>query len=1037
MWAGDFVVASSVCEQLVSGNHHEGWVVCEQLGRAHQYANLVARARFLNFALTYATPSHLEDLLNARNEVEMAMLYAKVNTQMDTEDTTCDSDDGFVDAKSHPTDEDEEDGEEDSSDEMDEHQGLLQGTLGVTRSVLSVTASTTSNLVTSVASKQFWKSAINWMQPLHELSSQGENDQLVEDTNADFQQQGCHAFYADIIPNHHISSIGASYKSYALPSISNPALEFSLALLRIALIEETLTQGNTIKTNKTELNGEVKQFVELFTSTEELVADYVQGQALQRLGAGVDIDRFLTDASYKEDTVLGLAMTLDSEVFDLALTLAKKYGVSLWQVHMTHLQYLFDSDITTAQLKQHIIEKKLNQTLSEKPKEFILCMEQNVLLTVNGCDHERLLQYYLLVEQCGGRESESLMATSHIRLLKKLKGSAEGLNYKLLLKPNSDVLAILRPVLTAENVNNLAKVAKNVPCKEGAGIEPSTVYCAWAQKYFFDSPSDKKPKTSSDWIHRYESCGDYIQKMNPSDVVKFVNQLVLSDVGSQKVPLEARIGFTRRAVKFCRQQQSKQKLADDGRGWQEASGTIERWGTHLDLLRSSTFQNLQKSKDKQLRSYATRFAQTGSSESLLRELSCSVLLEGSSMAMLREVLSVYPDDSTTTPEDVIMDTLRLLLSHWKGHDTQVNVITEGCDPLKILDHVLSQVHDYLEDGGELLAEEEVLEEIRSLCEDSSVLLNTKVKVLTVAEKHLSLNEEDLQLVRVMRTGGVVAGAWLEDLNLTVEQEQLASSDTRGALLTTLITHTTSIQQAQALVELLKLWPPFSPEKYVDVLSNPWLAVFNKILEMSEDKPLGGLDIIWEASQEAFHLDQLPGKNHIVLVKKLQILGRVAVKCSSKVALLSDDAAVHAAVIENMESIKEVKESDYDGDLLSGVISRELVPVLLPTPLYGPLVAHLMEAGDKTLLKSAVHQLENAGHHQEAASLAFIQTSIPKALHHFVCPSDMCIEMVQATDLGQSVGFEDLEGDVVDLLNHHVKTLTLEDLVEMTWLEEEK
>lgn len=45
--------------------------------------------------------------------------------------------------------------------------------------------------------------------------------------------------------------LGASYKSYALSSISNPALEFSLALLRIALIEETLTHGNTVKTNKT------------------------------------------------------------------------------------------------------------------------------------------------------------------------------------------------------------------------------------------------------------------------------------------------------------------------------------------------------------------------------------------------------------------------------------------------------------------------------------------------------------------------------------------------------------------------------------------------------------------------------------------------------------------------------------------------------------------------------------------------------------------------------------------------------------------
>lgn len=46
------------------------------------------------------------------------------------------------------------------------------------------------------------------MQPLLELSTRGENDQLVEDTNADFHSQGCHAFYADIIPDHHISTVG-------------------------------------------------------------------------------------------------------------------------------------------------------------------------------------------------------------------------------------------------------------------------------------------------------------------------------------------------------------------------------------------------------------------------------------------------------------------------------------------------------------------------------------------------------------------------------------------------------------------------------------------------------------------------------------------------------------------------------------------------------------------------------------------------------------------------------------------------------------
>lgn len=46
------------------------------------------------------------------------------------------------------------------------------------------------------------------MQPLMELSTQGESDLPAEETNADFNQQGCHAFYADLFSDCHISSIG-------------------------------------------------------------------------------------------------------------------------------------------------------------------------------------------------------------------------------------------------------------------------------------------------------------------------------------------------------------------------------------------------------------------------------------------------------------------------------------------------------------------------------------------------------------------------------------------------------------------------------------------------------------------------------------------------------------------------------------------------------------------------------------------------------------------------------------------------------------
>ncbi|XP_076063779.1 NBAS subunit of NRZ tethering complex-like [Oratosquilla oratoria] len=736
--AGDYSVASSWCEQLVAGGHEEGWVVCQQLGQCAQFGNLSVRSRLLDFAITNAHPRSLQELIAARNEVEVGLLCAKVNACIDLDASTPDSDDGFVDAPTHQEDPDtsrtedeletenggrtddeqllteEQDGykadDEESedvseiTDRGEEGSGgrrLLLGTLGVTKSVLSATASTTKTLVSNMSNKQFWRKAISWMEPLQEMSLHDSSIAEI-DSNTNVSQQGCHAFYLDLVPDHHISNIGASYRSYAPPSINSPALDFSLTLLRIALLEETIAEGGVPKVNMdviqevarsvlkedvplglmflamlklpekahavlsgfprtdislqmtqyyyalqiytaiypwekaniasvflhcpsevinvvsrlvasvdtTSFEEEITEYIEYFKTTKELITDYVQGQALLRLGAGVDIDRFLVDGNYKEDTVLGLSMTLDTEVLELAVTLAKKYDVSLWQVYMTHLQFLFDSDVSTEELEKRSSDLKLLEELSKCPKEFVYNMEKNVLLTVNGCDHPRLLMYYSMLEE-GGRNGESKQtqesvakASAHIKFLKKLKGTASDLNYKQLLQPGTNILSLLRPVLTADNVGVFAKVAKSIPNSDGSGIEPSTVYCAWAQKCFFDYSKEKKPKVGSDWIHRYEKIGEYTQKMNEKDFEDFISGILFSSEGSENVPLDARREIIRRAIKFMRQQAGKTQIPEEGEPWKVGSERLEQWGNHLDVLRSDTFQQLQGSINPVLRKYA-------------------------------------------------------------------------------------------------------------------------------------------------------------------------------------------------------------------------------------------------------------------------------------------------------------------------------------------------------------------------------------------------------------------------------------------------
>ena len=200
-----------------------------------------------------------------------------------------------------------------------------------------------------------------------------------------------------------------------------------------------VVRGVTIFTGDECIDKALAQYYDYFTETENLLGDYVQGQALHRLDAGVDVQRFLQDDGYKEDTVLGLCMTTEKHILDLAIVLARKYKVSLWEVHMTQLQFLFGSEISTQQLEKDITERKVMDTLSVKPDEFIEMMQSKVLNLIDGVDHERLVYYYTLLASCQSGEEKS-DASQHIATLKQLQNIAPKLSYHCLLRPQANVI---------------------------------------------------------------------------------------------------------------------------------------------------------------------------------------------------------------------------------------------------------------------------------------------------------------------------------------------------------------------------------------------------------------------------------------------------------------------------------------------------------------------------------------------------------------------------------------------------------------------
>jgi len=53
---------------------------------------------------------------------------------------------------------------------------------------------------------------------------------------------------------------------------------------------------------------ELETWAQLLLKYQNILVDFQQGQQLQALGCGVDVQRFACDTQYQQDSILGLAM---------------------------------------------------------------------------------------------------------------------------------------------------------------------------------------------------------------------------------------------------------------------------------------------------------------------------------------------------------------------------------------------------------------------------------------------------------------------------------------------------------------------------------------------------------------------------------------------------------------------------------------------------------------------------------------------------------------------------------------------------------
>ncbi|KAM9062350.1 NBAS subunit of NRZ tethering complex [Sarcophilus harrisii] len=739
---------------------------------------------------------------------------------------------------------------------------------------------------------------------------------------------------------------------------------------------------------------ELAGLVQQLAFYHERLLDLTQAQLLQGLRKGVDVARFAADDQYKRETILGLAETLESNVYNVALSLAQRYNVPRWELYMTHLEFLFtDSSLSTAEIEGRAQDLGLFETLKTEPELFHERMAKYVYPGIGGTDHERLLYFFSLLAACGcpafGRPA--LAPDIHVRLLKKLKVVAAGLNYKKLTDGTAPPLEALEPVLTSQNILSISKLASRIPEPDGSALSPSSLYTIWLQKLFWKGDPQllrEAPRSVADWLHAYDACAKYFDRLHPGDLLVVLDAMTFSPKALTKLTVDSRTEMTRRAVGTVKhfiekhrkkhpERDSEDPTASTG-PYEDALRHLEQSLAHLQTLHHGFVASLRSSELDALRRYADRYDLSRSERAKIEEQAVAMCLDGQPLAMVQQLLEVAVGPLDLTARMVVRGAVGRVLSLLSGGSS--DPLVPG-DPLQVLESIISSVHTSVEKGENLLSSDDLLEWFRPFCADDTLPVKPRVQVLQSMERSFQLSDEDRKLLVFFRTEAILKATWPQT---QVSVADIENEQGRSSLFLGLLEASHERVEFQHLALLLQAWPPMKSLDQSGQDHGPWVKLAAVMLSRctSENKEALGQDVL-ALCRSLYHTPQmLP----LECVKELALLllNQNLLLPALKLLLESQDADLQALALEQIAAVAQVDDSSCDPELLSLLLDAKLAVRCISTPFYRPLVDHLLahQRDGPWSVDETARQLREAGHSVEAGSLLLASRGVYSALRTF-------------------------------------------------------
>ncbi|KAM9782609.1 NBAS subunit of NRZ tethering complex [Neosynchiropus ocellatus] len=716
----------------------------------------------------------------------------------------------------------------------------------------------------------------------------------------------------------------------------------------------------------------------------ERLTDFTQAQVLQGLGRGVDVQRFSSDSDYKKETILGLTETLDDSVYKISVSLAKRYSVPLWEVYMTHLEFLFtDSGLSTKDIEARSVSLGLFDTLKIDPQSFYSHMNKYVLPSVAGTDLNRLLYYYTLLDGAGCElhVPATIKPETHVKLLKKLRAVANGLNYRKLTDESSDPLLSLEPILTSQNVLSISKLASRLPVPGGGGatISSSAVHATWMKKLFWKGDAQllkRLPESDQDFLHAYDTCAKFLERLVPADAVDFLDQITFSQDAVEHLSVPARSEVIKRASRALRQlaEKSRKRGGGDGSGAQEgpdpagmtfdeALTHLQQSQAHLDTLSDDFIVSLRESQQEQLQGYSHLYDLSRSERSKVHELAVTMATDGQPLESIEKLLRVAVGPQNVSVKKILHCAVESVVASLSGEpDSLMNYP----QPLGVLEAMVTAVHNNVQKGDLSVTSDDLLAWLRPFCGDSELPVRPRIEVLQILEGNFSLQDSDVRLLLLYRTQAV-----LKDRQFQIEDVE--NEDKRYTLFMELLETARKWPDFQLLILLLQAWPPMVKEEVASSERNPWVVLTSALLTHClgpEAEADLGQQIVAMVRSLYKTKHKLPAQClrliATLLLKNPPALQQPALKLMAE----SGDGELLQLTLDQINSMSEETASSCDAELLSVLLDAGLLVGCVSSTLYPLLSAHMLsnhqEAGWD--VEEAAAQLLAAGHGPEAGSL---------------------------------------------------------------------